>query len=159
MAQFLNITGRQTMETVENERFFPMDVKNHAVPRVLIVDDEPLIRWSVSETLADHGCEVVETGDARGARLAIGDDAPFDVVLLDYRLPDSDDLSLLASIRQTTPTAQVILMTAFGRPEVVRGALDLGAYRVIGKPFEMQAIADLVAQAHAAGSNGTTSSG
>jgi two-component system C4-dicarboxylate transport response regulator DctD len=83
------------METVENERFFPMDVKNHAVPRVLIVDDEPLIRWSVSETLADHGCEVVETGDAHGARLAVGDDQPFDVVLLDYRLPDSDDLSLL----------------------------------------------------------------
>ena len=72
-----------------------MDVKNHAVPRVLIVDDEPLIRWSVSETLADHGCEVVETGDAHGARLAVGDDQPFDVVLLDYRLPDSDDLSLL----------------------------------------------------------------
>jgi DNA-binding NtrC family response regulator len=45
------------------------------------------------------------------------------------------------------PTAQIILMTAFGKPEVVRGALDLGAYRVIGKPFEMQAIADLVAQA------------
>ena len=129
-----------------------MDVKNHAVPRVLIVDDEPLIRWSVSETLADHGCEVVETGDARGARLAVGDDQPFDVVLLDYRLPDSDDLSLLASIRRATPTAQVILMTAFSRPEMIRGALELGAYRVIGKPFEMQTIADLVAQAHAAGS-------
>jgi DNA-binding NtrC family response regulator len=92
----------------------------------------------------------VETGDARGARLAIGDDAPFDVVLLDYRLPDSDDLSLLASIRTATPTAQVILMTAFSRPEMVLGALELGAYRVISKPFEMEAIADLVAQAHAA---------
>jgi two-component system C4-dicarboxylate transport response regulator DctD len=147
------------METVENERFSPMDVKNHAAPRVLVVDDEPLIRWSVAETLAEHGCEVVGTGDAQGARLAVGDDQPFDVVLLDYRLPDSDDLSLLASIRRATPTAQVILMTAFGRPEVVRAALDLGAYRVISKPFEMQAIADLVAQAHAAGSAGTTSSG
>jgi DNA-binding NarL/FixJ family response regulator len=38
-------------------------------------------------------------------------------------------------------------MTAFGRPEVVRAALDLGAYCVIGKPFEMQAIAELVAEA------------
>jgi DNA-binding NtrC family response regulator len=130
-----------------------MDVKNSAAPRVLVVDDEPLIRWAVSETLADHGCDVVETGDASGARLAVGDDQPFDVVLLDYRLPDSDDLLLLASIRQAAPTAQVIVMTAFGRPEVIRGALDLGAYRVINKPFEMPAIADLVAQAHAAGSS------
>jgi DNA-binding NtrC family response regulator len=139
------------MEVLETERFSTIDVKNPAAPRVLVVDDEPLIRWSLSETLADHGCEVVDTGDARGARLAVGDDQPFDVVLLDYRLPDSDDLSLLASIRQTTPTARVILMTAFSRPEVVRGALDLGAYRVINKPFDMKAIAGLVAQAHAAG--------
>jgi DNA-binding NtrC family response regulator len=72
-------------------------------------------------------------------------------VLLDYRLPDSDDLSLLASIRTLSPEAHIILMTAFGRPEVVRGALDLGAYRVISKPFEMQAIADLVAQACSGG--------
>jgi two-component system C4-dicarboxylate transport response regulator DctD len=130
-----------------------MAEKNHAAPRVLVVDDEPLIRWSVSETLTDHGYEVVETGDASGARSAVADDPDkFDVVLLDYRLPDSDDLGLLASIRRESPHAQVILMTAFGRPEVVRGALELGAYRVVNKPFEMEAIADLVAQAHLANS-------
>ena len=123
---------------------------------MLVVDDEALIRWSVSETLAERGCAVVETGDARGAREAVADDQSFDVVLLDYRLPDSDDLSLLASIRQASPRTQVILMTAFGRPEVVRGALDLGVYRVINKPFEMQALADLVAQAHAARPGGET---
>jgi len=133
-----------------------MDVKNSAALRVLVVDDEPLIRWSVSETLAEAGYHVVETGDANAARKAVDEDQPFDVVLLDYRLPDSDDLSLLASIRRASPSAQVILMTAFGRPEVVRGALDLGAYQVINKPFEMQAIADLVAQAHAAGTSHET---
>jgi two-component system nitrogen regulation response regulator GlnG len=133
-----------------------MDVKNSAALRILVVDDEPLIRWSVSETLAGHGHVVVETGDACGARRAIDGDLGFDVVLLDYRLPDSNDLTLLASIRKTSPSAQVILMTAFGRPEVVRGALDLGAYQVINKPFEMEAIADLVEQAHAAGSGGQT---
>ena len=117
--------------------------------RVLVVDDEPLIRWSVSETLFDRGYEVVQTGDAKGARSAIGAERAFDVVLLDYRLPDSDDLTLLASIRDRAPHAQVILMTAFGTPEVIRGALDLGAFRVVAKPFEMQAIADLVAQAGA----------
>ena len=113
---------------------------------VLVVDDEPLIRWSVSETLAEHGCEVVEAENGCTARAAVSAGA-FDVVLLDFRLPDSDDLSLLAAIRRATPDAQVILMTAFGRPDIVGGALELGAYRVIGKPFEMQAIADLVDQA------------
>lgn len=137
-------------------KIFTIDAKKLAVARVLVVDDELLIRWSVSETLLDRGYDVVAKGDAKSARLAIGAHQPFDVVLLDYRLPDSDDLSLLASIREASPTAQVILMTAFGRPEVVRGALDLGAYRVISKPFEMQAIADLVGQAHAAGLGGDT---
>jgi CheY-like chemotaxis protein len=144
--------GIKAMETVGTRDFPRPDEKTPAGLRVLVVDDEPLIRWSVAETLADRGHEVVETGDALGARSAVGDERrAFDVVLLDYRLPDSDDLSLLAAIRRLCPKAQVILMTAFGRPEVVRGALDLGAYRVISKPFEMSMIADLVAQAYAAG--------
>lgn len=126
--------------------------KKSPTVRVLIVDDEPLMRWSVAETLGDCGYEVVETGDGRSARNAIRDASHgFDVVLLDFRLPDSEDLSLLAALRRMAPRAQVILMTAFGTPEVVRGALELGAYRVMSKPFEMQEIAELVAQAHAAG--------
>jgi DNA-binding NtrC family response regulator len=130
-------------------RDFPRSVeKNPVTLRVLVVDDEPLIRWSIAETLADRGCDVVETGDARGARSAVEHEDPgFDVVLLDYRLPDSDDLGLLTSIRDVSPRAQVILMTAIGRPDVVNGALALGAYRVVSKPFELDALADLVAQA------------
>lgn len=94
------------------------------------------------------GHDVAEAGSASATRQAIADaDRTFDVVLLDFRLPDSEDLSLLASIRRTSPTSRVILMTAFGTPELVRGALDLGAYRVVNKPFEMREIADLVAGA------------
>jgi CheY-like chemotaxis protein len=115
--------------------------------RVLVVDDEPLIRWSVAETLGERGFEVVETGDALATRVAVRADPSFDVVLLDYRLPDSDDLSLLASIRHAVPSAQVIVMTAFGRPEVVQAALDLGAFQVISKPFAMETIAALVIEA------------
>ncbi|HJZ76053.1 MAG TPA: response regulator [Vicinamibacterales bacterium] len=122
-------------------------MKNSAALRVLVVDDEPLIRWSVMETLSDRGYDVVETGDASGARSAVHGSPPFDVVLLDYRLPDSNDLSLVASIRGAAPGAQVIMMTAFGKPEMVRDALDLGVYSVVSKPFEMRAIADLVAEA------------
>ena len=135
------------MEPAET-RDFPRDAaKNPAALRVLVVDDEALIRWSVAETLSDCGYQVVETGDASGARSAVGDGIAFDVVLLDYRLPDSDDLGLLASIRHAVPGAQVIMMTAFGKPEVVRGALELGVFRVVNKPFEMEAIAHLVAEA------------
>ena len=118
--------------------------------RVLVVDDEPLIRWSLTETLNDCGYQVAEAGDARSARAAICEGGRhFDVVVLDYRLPDSEDLSLLECIRKNAPNTQVILMTAFGSPEVVRGALELGAFRVVPKPFEMHDLANLVASAGA----------
>jgi DNA-binding NtrC family response regulator len=147
LAQFLKKQTANAMQPLEMREISTVRAKNSAALRILVVDDEPLIRWSVAETLSDCGYEVVETGDAAGARMAIAGDGPFDVVLLDYRLPDSDDLALLTSIRGAAPAARIIMMTAFGRPEIVRGAFELGAYSVIGKPFEMQAIADLVAKA------------
>jgi DNA-binding NtrC family response regulator len=117
--------------------------------RVLVVDDELLIRWSITESLSEQGFAVSEAGDGKAALRAAAADRP-DVVLLDFRLPDSEDLSLLAAIRRLLPTSQIILMTAFGTGDVVDGALNLGAYRVMTKPFEMDAVATVVRQAHAA---------
>ena len=125
-------------------------VKKSPAPHVLVVDDEALIRWSLSETLSDRGYFVEESGDGSAARTAVHNAArSFDVIMLDFRLPDSEDLSLLASLRKASPRTRIILMTAFGTPDVVRGALELGAYRVVNKPFEMQEVADLVAEAAA----------
>jgi DNA-binding NtrC family response regulator len=136
-----------TMQASEISR---MEKKSPA-QRVLVVDDEPLIRWSLAETLGDSGYQVVESSDGRGATGALeAATREFDVVLLDYRLPDSGDLSLLATIRRLAPHTQVILMTAYGSPEVVSGALNLGAFRVVTKPLEMEDVARLVAEASAA---------
>lgn len=119
--------------------------------RVLIVDDEALIRWSLAETLEARGHTVMEAADAETTRRMVREASPPpDVVLLDYRLPDSDDLGLLAAIRRDAVDAQVILMTAYGTTDIVNGALALGAYRVVGKPFEVGELADLVSEAHAA---------
>lgn len=116
--------------------------------RVLVVDDEPLIRWSVSESLGDRGFEVVERGDAQSARTAVaGPDGAFDVVLLDLQLPDSRDLSLLRALRAMAPDSKVILMTAFGTPDIARDALDSGAFRVLDKPFELDDLALVVGEA------------
>ena len=133
---------------LENIGNFRTAMMEKSPMRVLVVDDELLIRWSLSETLSEAGYDVSEAEDAKGAIQAVTTSQP-DVVLLDFRLPDSDNLNLLARIRALAPRSQVILMTAFGTPEIVRGALDLGAYRVVGKPFEISALARLVEQAHA----------
>ncbi len=114
--------------------------------QVLVVDDESLIRWSLTEVLADSGYLVDEAGDGAAAVGLLSDGKRFDVVLLDYRLPDSDDLGLLDTIRRMSPTSRVIMMTAFGTPEMVDGALKLGAERVVPKPFDVHDMARLVGE-------------
>ena len=68
---------------------------------MLVVDDEPLVRWSIAETLRACGWEIVEASDrARRAVAAVVDSAVEpDAVMLDLQLPDNDDLSLLVSFR------------------------------------------------------------
>jgi DNA-binding NtrC family response regulator len=116
--------------------------------RVLVVDDELLIRWALREALEAKGYDVTEAADALSARAALDDrTARPDAVVLDYRLPDSNDLGLLTAMRKAAPAMPVIMMTAHGTAEMVKSALDLGAYRVVTKPFEVHQMADLVADA------------
>src|SRR4249920_2014879 len=72
--------------------------------RALVVDDERLIRWSLAQTLSDRGFTVAEAEDGKGAvRALTGNAAPPDLVLLDFRLPDSNDLDLLSRIISLVP--------------------------------------------------------
>ena len=111
---------------------------------ILVVDDEPLIRWSIAETLSDAGHQVSEAQDAASAMQAMTTEPEPDLVLLDFRLPDSNDLGLLAKIRQVAPDTTVIMMTAFGTPDLTAGALKLGAVKVLNKPFNMHDLEDVV---------------
>jgi DNA-binding NtrC family response regulator len=125
-------------------------VKNSPL-RILVVEDELLIRWSIVETLGQEGHVVLEADTAESAVLALQASAgPVDVVLLDFRLPDSNDFTLLHNIRRLAPDASVILMTAHGTPDVMRSALEQGACRVMNKPFDMQEVAAAVVAARVA---------
>lgn len=130
--------------------------------RVLVVDDEPLIRWSVTETLAGLGLDVEQAADAASAlRVLTTPAAEFDVIVMDLRLPDMRDLSLMATVRQLQPGASIVVMTAFGTDEIVERAVALGAQAVLNKPFELGALVDAVygvaPSAAAEGSSTTTS--
>jgi DNA-binding NtrC family response regulator len=117
---------------------------------ILVVDDEALLRWSLAEVLRRNGHTVIEATSAREALDAISPSSSVDAVLLDYRLPDSADLRLLEEIRRRLPRSPVVLMTASSTPEVVQGALSLGAYRVLTKPFDMHGVEGLIAEAYGA---------
>jgi two-component system response regulator PilR (NtrC family) len=114
-----------------------------------VVDDEPLIRWAVSETLTSAGHDVVQAGDAQSALRALKDArGGIDVVLLDLRLPDSSDLTLLSRIRESAPACAVVMMSAYATAEVAAEARALGAYEVVAKPFDVDHCEPMLRRAH-----------
>ena len=118
---------------------------------ILVVDDEPLIRWAVREGLEAAGFAVVEAGTAREALQSFGDGAArAAVALLDLKLPDSDDLSLLRRILTTAPGCRVIMMTAHGTPEILAEAVRDGAFATLSKPFDLNSMVGIVRDAVAA---------
>jgi DNA-binding NtrC family response regulator len=116
--------------------------------KVLVVEDEALLRWSIGETLRGGGHTVTEAASAGRAREAMAlASGAIDVVLLDVSLPGSRDLTFLDEIRRTLPQSAVVLMTALATPEVVEGAHDRGVHCVLIKPFDMRDIEGVITQA------------
>ncbi|MDP9268695.1 MAG: sigma-54 dependent transcriptional regulator [Acidobacteriota bacterium] len=102
---------------------------------ILIIDDEAAIRESL-ETLLDlegYALETAETGEEGLARLAA---RPFDLILLDFALPDMNGLEVLAEIRDRDPQLAVIMITAYGTVENAVRAVQAGATNFIQKPWD-----------------------
>jgi two-component system response regulator AtoC len=104
--------------------------------RVLIVDDEKAIRWSLGEALRGHGYEVDEAENGKkGIRLFRSD--PADLVILDLKLPDMDGLKVLTKLKEIEQDVPVIMMTAYGEVETAVEAIKGGAYDFLLKPFQL----------------------
>jgi two-component system response regulator AtoC len=102
--------------------------------RVLIVDDDDSLRESLQLVLSAEGFEVVAAPDGATALGRI-DDASFDVILCDVRMPGMDGLELLPTLTRRLPGTTVILMSAYGTDDLALEALKRGAYDYLAKPF------------------------
>jgi two-component system, NtrC family, response regulator AtoC len=112
---------------------------------ILVVDDEALIRWSLTERLKSEGYDLLEADTGRTAMEKIAEGV--DLVLLDYRLPDTDGVSILRKIKEFDQDILVILLTAYASVETAVEAMKLGAYHFANKPFNVDEVAATVERA------------
>jgi len=110
------------------------------IEKVLIVDDEKLVRWSLRQKCEEWGYHVVEAESGTAALKMAQHESP-DLVLLDVRLPDMNGIQVLEQMKHAGDARAVIMITADPQLEDVKQALKLGAFDFIGKPLNFDELA------------------
>jgi len=110
-----------------------------APARILVVDDEKLIRWSVGERLQRDGYEVIAAESGEQALEMLSADAP-DLMLLDVRLPGLDGLATLQRALAIHPDVTVLMMSAHSTVDIAVEAMKHGAIDFLVKPFPFQSL-------------------
>jgi len=115
--------------------------------KILIIDDEPMIRWAIAETLRSCGHQVAGSGTAKQGMVLFQEFRP-DVVFLDLRLPDGDGLALFRQMAaERERHSAVVLMTAHAETCSATEAENLGAAAFLTKPFDFRELPGLVGRA------------
>ncbi|HEY8072676.1 MAG TPA: sigma-54 dependent transcriptional regulator [Labilithrix sp.] len=115
--------------------------------RVLVIDDEASMRYTLEAVLGDAGHEV-ETADGGAAGVAAFEKNGADVVLTDLAMPDFDGMKVLATMRVQDPTVPVMMLTAHGSERVAVSAMKAGAFDYIPKPFDPEEVLLAVARGY-----------
>ncbi len=105
--------------------------------RILVVDDDEVVRWSYLRSLQSISRNVEAACDGEEA-LQTMEQNPCDVVLLDLRMPGQDGMSVLRTIKQKWPESEVVIITGYPTLTSAKEALRLGAYDYVAKPVAPQ---------------------
>jgi len=107
---------------------------------VLIVDDEKLLVRTLSNALKEAGYRIAVAGSAEQAEKHVFGEPPFDLILLDNRLPKYSGVDVVKRVRDRAVRSKVILMTAYETPDVKAEAKRLKVERYMKKPFDLTAL-------------------
>jgi two-component system nitrogen regulation response regulator GlnG len=116
------------------------------VPKLLVVDDEPIICHSFRRVFADAGVEVLTAASAAEGWARFEQDRP-DVLVLDLQLPDGSGLDLFERVRRADPKRPVVFITAHGTSETAIEAMKKGAFDYLTKPLDLERMSGLLSRA------------
>src|SRR6202167_6172197 len=114
--------------------------------KIMVVDDERLVRWSLRQKCEEWGYRVVEA-DAGDPALKLAQHESPDLVLLDVRMPDLTGIEVLDQLKKNGDARAVIMITADPQLDDVKAAIKLGAYDFVGKPIDFDLLQDAMRNA------------
>jgi two-component system phosphate regulon sensor histidine kinase PhoR len=114
--------------------------------KILVVDDEDIVRTSCSRTLTPGGLEVKLAKNGREGLKMMGEEK-FDLVLTDLKMPDMDGIEVLRKIKEDWPDTEVIIITGYQTVDTAVKSIKLGAFDYIEKPFTPDALMTAVSKA------------
>jgi DNA-binding NtrC family response regulator len=114
-----------------------------ATPKILVVDDQRGMRLTLSGVIEDRGYEVTGVEDGYQA-IDAASKTPFDVIFMDIKMPGINGVQTFREIKKISPDSVVVMMTGFAVEDLVKEALDEGAFSVVYKPFDMDHVINLV---------------
>jgi CheY-like chemotaxis protein len=117
-----------------------------AKPKVLVVDDEPVVIWSCDRILAREGITVEGATSGRDGLLQAGT-SRYDAMLLDLKMPDMNGIDVLRRIKQESPKLNVVILTGFASVDTAVEAFKLGAFDYVSKPFTPKELSSTVKRA------------
>lgn len=121
--------------------------ENAAVCKILVIDDDTLVRRTLCMTLAKMGYAVVEAPTGQMGIVEFKKENP-DIVITDVMMPDKNGLETISELRALNPAVRIVAMSGNGPPgaggDLLDLALDVGAVATLNKPFTIDAIRDVL---------------
>ncbi|MBI4965630.1 MAG: response regulator [Desulfomonile tiedjei] len=116
-------------------------------PKVLIVDDEERFRTTMCKLLTVRGLEAVTAGSGKEAIQKLRQN-PYDVIILDVRMPEMGGVQVLSEIKEIDPQAEVIIMTGYASVDTAKEIIKLGAYDYVLKPYAIEELMEKIEAAY-----------
>ena len=112
-------------------------------PRIMVVDDEPGMRLTLEGIIEDEGYDVVGVSDGYQA-IQLAGEKPFALIFMDIKMPGINGVDAYREIKRVSPNTVVAMMTGFSVGELIKAALEGGAYVALTKPVDHKELIDLM---------------